>query len=269
MKETFFLKAADGVRIHVAKSVSDEDRAVLVMAHGLGEHAGTFAYMAAKLNDAGIGTYQPDHRGHGRSDGERGHLDDFNQLADDFHMTVTKALEENHKKPVFLYGHSMGGLTAALHSVKYPDLPIAGVITSGAVVVENQNLFGSFPKGLDVHTVFPNELYEEICSVTERVDEFRADPYATLLNTAGTAYEILRADEWLSPKMKDFSYPLFLTHGAGDVIVSPKDSMDFFEKAGSPDKQLKLYGGAHHGLFNEFCRDEFIDDCIGWINRRS
>ncbi|MBQ9721683.1 MAG: lysophospholipase, partial [Oscillospiraceae bacterium] len=238
------------------------------MAHGLGEHTGTFSYMAQKLNAAGIGTYQPDHRGHGRSDGERAHLDDFNQLLDDFHLTVSLAIEDNPNRPVFLYGHSMGGFTVSLYSVKYPNGSIRGVITSGAVVRENQGLFRSVEAGRDVHERIPNTLYYEICSVGERVDEFRADPLSTLFNTVGTAYEICRGDDWFESRMKDFAYPVFMTHGEDDCVVSAQDTYDFFKAVSSEDKQMKIYGKAHHAIFNEFCRDDVIGDYITWINNR-
>lgn len=56
-----------------------------------------------------------------------------------------------------------------------------------------------------------------------------------------------------------------MTHGGDDVVVSPQDTYDFFNKAGSTDKKMKIYGGAHYGLFYEFCRDEVMDDYIAWI----
>lgn len=248
--------------------VETSDRAILVMAHGLGEHSGTFDYMAGKIHAAGIGTYRPDHRGHGRSEGERAHLDDFNHLLDDFHETVKLAISENPDKPIFLYGHSMGGFTVSLYCVKYRPRKVKGVITSGAVVRENQGLFRGVEAGLDVHARIPNTLYTEICSVPERVDVFRADPLSTLFHTAGTAYEICKGVDWFENRMKDLALPVFLTHGGDDCVVSVQDTYDFFRAVGSLDKQMKIYGKAHHAIFNEFCRDEVADDCISWIKHR-
>lgn len=268
MQKERVIKGSDGIKIYLKTETGAGEQAVLVMAHGLGEHSGTFDYLADKIHEAGIGTYRPDHRGHGRSEGERAHLDDFNQLLDDFHETVKLAVAENQDKPVFLYGYSMGGFTVSLYCVKYKPTEIKGVITSGAVVRENQGLFHKVESGLDVHTQLPNTLYAEICSVTERVDAFRADPFSTLFNTAGTAYEICRGDDWFAGRMKDFTLPVFMTHGEDDCIVSVQDTYDFYKACSSKDKQMKIYGRAHHAIFNEFCRDEVADDIISWIRHR-
>lgn len=268
MQTERMIKGSEGIRIYLKSEVRAEDQAVLVMAHGLGEYSGTFEYLADKIHRAGIGTYRPDHRGHGHSEGEKAHLDDYNQLLDDFHETVKLAVSENQDKPVFLYGHSMGGFTVSLYCVKYKPQRIKGVITSGAVVRENQGLFRGVESGLDVHTRIPNTLYTEICSVAERVDAFRADPLSTLFNTVGTAYEICKGDEWFESRMKDFILPVFMTHGEDDCVVSVQDTYDFYKAASSEDKQMKIYGRAHHAIFNEFCRDEVADDIISWIRHR-
>lgn len=267
MKEELYLTAKDGTRIYLKKSISEKDRAVLVMAHGLGEYSGSFDYCVEKLNAAGIGTYTPDHRGHGRSGGERAYLADYNQLLDDFHLTVTKAIAENPDRPVFLYGHSMGGFTVSLYSVKYHP-HIRGVITSGAVVRDNARLFRDVPADMDEHERMDNTLTWQICSVEERVTEFRNDPLATLSNTAGICQRLVEGINWFYDKMPEFTYPVLMTHGSEDCIVDPKDTYEFFRRAGSRDKQMKVYGGSHHALFNEFMRDEVLDDYIAWMNRR-
>lgn len=267
-KAEFFVQSHDGLKLHVVKQDPGSAKAVVVMAHGLGEYAGTFSWLSGQLNDAGFITYQPDHRGHGRSEGERAHLDDYRDLAKDFKVTVDRAAAENPDKKIFLYGHSMGGMTVALCGLMYPELPVSGAVTSGAVVCEFQNLFGSVPEDLDDHEVLPNTLREAICSVPERLQEFLDDPMSTLFNTAGCARQICRGDEWIHSNMEKFTWPVLITHGGDDEIVSPRDSIEFFRLAGAKDRQLKLYGGSHHALFNDICREEFAEDTVEWITRR-
>lgn len=84
------------------------------------------------MRNRAIATYRFDHRGHGRSEGERTCYGDFNELLDDTNVVVDMAIEENPNIPVFLMGHSMGGVTVALYGAKYPDKKLKGLVTSGA-----------------------------------------------------------------------------------------------------------------------------------------
>lgn len=269
MKHEQFLKASDGVDLFLRKDIDDADKAVLVIVHGLGEHSGTMDYMAERLRKSHIGTYRPDHRGHGKSGGERAWLDSFHQLPDDLDLTVQLALKENPHRPVFLYGHSMGGFTVAAYAVKHPGLAIRGIITSAALLEDISNTFKSLEKGMDRHNKIENTFTTQICTVEERVREFRGDPLSVLYNTAGICYELSDGVGWFGRRMSDFDYPVLITHGGDDSIVNPQDSCDFFRKAKSLDKQLKIYGGCHHAIFQEFCRDEVLDDIMEWMLRRA
>lgn len=268
MNNAIFLRAKDGIQIFLNRQRKDSDFAVVVMAHGLGEYSGSFRYMERLLNQAGISTYTPDHRGHGRSGGEKAFLNNYRDLLDDFDLTVQLAIKENPGKPIFLYGHSMGGFTVSLYAVDFVP-QISGIITSGALVRDCAGIFRNFPRKLDIHKKVENTFTWQICSVEERVTEFRNDKYATLFNTAGIVYQLVEGLNWFQDKIREFDFPVFMTHGADDCIVSPEDTFEFFHKANSVDKQMKVYGGAHHALFNEFCRDEVISDYVSWIMRRS
>ena len=127
----------DGTKLFVNKEVDMDCRAVCVIVHGLCEHQGRYDYLAEKMHEMGFGTYRFDHRGHGRSEGERTYYDDFNQLLDDVNVVVDMAVSENSALPVFLLGHSMGGFAVALYGAKYPNKNLRGIITSGALTQDN------------------------------------------------------------------------------------------------------------------------------------
>ena len=148
----------DGTKLFVNKEVDMDCRAVCVIVHGLCEHQGRYDYLAEKMHEMGFGTYRFDHRGHGRSEGERTYYDDFNQLLDDVNVVVDMAVSENSALPVFLLGHSMGGFAVALYGAKYPNKNLRGIITSGALTQDNAGLISGVPKGLEPHQKLPNEL---------------------------------------------------------------------------------------------------------------
>ena len=111
----------DGTKLYLKKETAADNKAVIVIVHGLREHQGRYDYFAEKLHEVGIGTYRFDHRGHGRSEGEETFYSDFNELLDDTNVVLDLAIEENPDIPVFLLGHSMGGFTVSLYGAKYPD----------------------------------------------------------------------------------------------------------------------------------------------------
>ncbi|WP_294143651.1 alpha/beta hydrolase [uncultured Clostridium sp.] len=262
------ISSYDGTKLYLNKEVGNGCKAVAVIVHGLCEHQGRYDYFAGLFHNAGIGTYRFDHRGHGRSEGERTYYEDFNELLDDTNVVVDMAIAENPDLPVFLIGHSMGGFTVALYGAKYPDKKLRGLVTSGALTVDNGKLITGVPKDLDPHTQLPNELGAGVCSVQEVVDWYGKDPYNTKTFTTGLCYAICDGLAWFEDGIQNFKYPVLMLHGEKDGLVSVQDTYDFFKNAPSADKQMKIYGGLFHEIFNEYCKDEVISDVINWISGR-
>ena len=258
----------DGTKLYLKKETAPGNRAVIVIVHGLCEHQGRYDYFAQKLHEAGIGTYRFDHRGHGRSEGEETFYTNFNELLDDTNVVVDMAIAENPDIPVFLLGHSMGGFTVSLYGAKYPDKKLKGIITSGALTADNGNLIRGIPKDLDVHARLTNELGSGVCSVKEVVEWYGQDPYNKQSFTPGLCYAIGDGLDWFAERKAGFKYPVLMTHGEKDGLVSVQDTYDFFKEAGSADKQMKIYGGLFHEILNEYCKDEVIGDMIHWIENR-
>ena len=263
-----FVESFDATKLFFNRELVEDARAAIVIVHGLCEHQGRYDYFAEKLRQAGISTYRFDHRGHGRSEGERTYYSDFNEILDDTNVFVDLANKENPDSPVFLLGHSMGGYTVSLYGAKYPDKKLRGIITSGALVKDNGKLITSVDRNLDPHTKLPNELGSGVCSVREVVDWYGKDPYNTSTFTTGLCYSICDGLDWFADKMKDFAYPVLMMHGEKDGLVSVQDTIDFFATAASKDRQMKIYGGLFHEILNEYCRDEVIADVIAWMDHR-
>ncbi len=262
------ISSYDGTKLYLNKEVGNGCKAVAVIVHGLCEHQGRYDYFAGLFHNAGIGTYRFDHRGHGRSEGERTYYEDFNELLDDTNVVVDMAIAENPDLPVFLIGHSMGGFTVALYGAKYPDKKLRGLVTSGALTVDNGKLITGVPKDLEPHTQLPNELGAGVCSVQEVVEWYGKDPYNTKTFTTGLCYAICDGLAWFEDGIQNFKYPVLMLHGEKDGLVSVQDTYDFFKNAPSADKQMKIYGGLFHEIFNEYCKDEVISDVINWISDR-
>lgn len=262
------ISSFDGTKLYLNKEAVPSPKALAVIVHGLCEHQGRYDYVAERLHGAGICTYRFDHRGHGRSEGERTHYSDFNELLDDTNVVVDLAMDENPDVPVFLIGHSMGGFTVSLYGSKYPDKGLRGIITSGALTRDNGNLIKGVPKGQDPHTKLPNQLGSGVCSVAEVVDWYGKDPYNSKTFTTGLCYALSEGLTWFEGEMKNFRYPVLMLHGEKDGLVSVSDTYDFFNGVSSSDKQMMVYGGLFHEIFNEYSKDEVVGDVIHWIENR-
>ncbi len=267
-KSEKIIASFDGTNLFMKTDFPENPEAIAVIVHGLCEHQGRYDHLVKQFCESGIGTYRFDHRGHGRSEGEKAHLTDFNELLDDTNVLVDLAIKENPHLPVFLLGHSMGGYTATLYAVKYPDKKLKGIITSGALVNDTKGLITSLPAGMDDLTALPNELGDGVCSVKEVVDWYKIDPHNGKTFTAGLCYSLTKGVTWITQKISEFKYPVLILHGENDGIVSCEDSVYLFKNVSSKDKSLKLYGNLFHEIFNEYVKEEVIGDAITWIENR-
>lgn len=267
MKEELTLQSFDGTKLFVKKDIPENWRASVVIVHGLCEHQGRYDYLVEKFLTAGVACFRFDHRGHGRSEGERTYYSDWNQLPDDTNVVVDLALSESKNRPVFLVGHSMGGFTGTLFGCKYPG-KVRGIVLSGALTHDYRRLIADLPTDLDPHHQLPNELGSGVCSVNAVVEAYAADPYNTKTFTAGLCYALNQGIAWLSEKLPQFSDPVLLLHGERDALVDVRDTLEGFKIIASTDRQMKIYGGLFHEIFNEYCRDEVIGDALSWIVNR-
>lgn len=267
MKTEANIRSYDGWQLFTSRDIPEAPKAVAVVVHGLCEHLGRYEYLTGKLNGAGIAVYRFDHRGHGKSDGERAFLENFNCLVDDTDFVLELAKKEHPGLPVYVIGHSMGGFTGACYGAKYPG-KAAGIVLSGALTHDEGGLLSQLPKGLDPHTAFPNELGDGVCRDPAVCKAYEDDPLRCRTFSAGLAYAMQSGIEWLKEKHTDFSDPVLMLHGECDKLVSYRDSCEFFSEVSSEDKQLKIYGKCYHEIFNEYGKDEVIGDVLRWIANR-
>lgn len=249
-------------------------RAVVVLAHGYAEHAGRYEYLAGKLSERGIGVYALDHWGHGKSDGERGFVPGFSVYTDGLDALRARIKERNSDVPFFLIGHSMGGLIASAHLID-SQTHYAGAILSGPAIkaaVEPSRLtmwisrlLSVLAPRLGVHALDAGQVSRDPAVV----DAYLADPLNhTGKMSARLAVEMFDAMATTRAKASQITLPMLLLHGDADGLTAPDGSRFLFETVASQDKQLKLYPGLYHEIFNEPERDEVIADVIGWIEER-
>lgn len=267
--------ADDGVRIRWHGWVVEEPRAALLLSHGLGEHAGRYAPLAAWLAGHGIAVFAPDHRGHGGSGGSRGHVDRFSHFAADFARFREEMADRTAGLPLFVMGHSLGGLIALRYLQTHPHDGLRGAILSAPALEAalRPPRWKTAAAGL-LSRVAPrlrlgNEIDPAFLSADEAyVRAYRDDPLVHPWITPRLYTELLAAAQRAWAEADRLRLPLlFVVPGADPVIRS--DTTERFARGLRGDVTVRVYPGLRHEPHNERERDTVLGDVAGWIAARS
>jgi len=257
-------------------------KAIIQIAHGLGEHARRYDEMAATLNRAGFSVYADDHRGHGQTGlkqiannqnkklgslGPGGMEATFSQVAE-FSKLIKS---ENPGKPLILLGHSWGSFIAQKIINKNSDLYDAVVLSGSALTMPGYLATGDFNK---VWKRLPGSTgYEWLSRDVEIQKKFVADPL-TFLAAAMQVFGIANSLKLFGKPSKNVrsDLPILVQVGEADPIggeYSNKALVEAYRKnSGTKDIELFVYHDARHEIYNELNKDEIIADLIEWINSR-
>jgi alpha-beta hydrolase superfamily lysophospholipase len=250
-------------------------RGNLLVIAGLGDHSGRFGNLIEEMVPLGYSVFGWDHTGHGRSEGTPGHIRSFAELLDPAAAYLKKITEQEPHVPVYIFGHSMGGLLAVrLCQERQPDP--AGVILS--------NPSFSIPEGISPLTValgrvlsrvvprWPlSRLDPEMLSRDPEVTaDYREDPLVyTGSYSARMAMILLDEIDRAFQRAERFLPPLLTLIGAQDRISFPQDSRRFHEQAGARDKTLLTYPEDRHELINEPDHTAVLTDMAAWMDERT
>ena len=246
-------------------------RAVVVIAHGVSEHSGRYAHVAAKLAAAGYPVYALDHRGHGRSDGDRVVIDRFANVIADLDRFVTIAAEAHPGLPVYLIGHSMGGGIAIEYTLEHESrlsglilsAPLASAGAANAVQRAVASLLSRMTPKLGVFPVDAAAVSRD----PEVVQAYEDDPLVDRRKLpARTVAELTSTVSTFVGRVGGLSLPVLLMHGTEDSLVPFAGSEALFEALGSDDKTFERYPGLYHEIFNEPEQDDVIDDVLRWLD---
>lgn len=247
---------------------------VLLLAHGLGEHARRYDHVVERLVGLGLVVYAPDHRGHGRSGGKRIELRDWSEFLDDLHQLSAIATAENPGSKRFLLGHSMGGAIALSYALDHPD-ELAGLILSAPavdvatgkprIVIELGKLIGRFAPGVPVETLDAASVSRDPAVVAA----YETDPLVHHGKVkAGIARGMIMAAESFPSRLPSLTMPLLVLHGTDDRLADVSGSRMIASRAGTKDLTLKTYDGLFHEVFNEPEQEKVLDDLADWLRPR-
>jgi acylglycerol lipase len=245
-------------------------RGVVVIVPGFNSHSGYYAWVAGQFVANGLAAYALDLRGRGRSDGERFYVAKFEDYVSDVAACVALAKSREPGLPVFLLGHSAGGVVACVYTIDYQG-ELAGLICeSFAFQVPAPDFALAVLKGLShiaphAHVLrLKNEDFSRDPSV---VSGMNADPLiAHETQPTQTVAAMVRADERLKKAFPLITLPVLILHGTHDKATKPSGSQFFFDTASSADKTLKLYEGGFHDLLNDTDKAVVMADITRWVD---
>ncbi|MCV7146866.1 alpha/beta hydrolase [Mycobacterium riyadhense] len=249
-------------------------RAVVVLAHGLGEHARRYDHVVQRFGEAGLVTYALDHRGHGRSGGKRVVVRDITEFTADFDTLVGIATREHPGCKRIVLGHSMGGGIVFAYGVERPDNYDLMVLSAPAVAAQDlvhpvvalaAKVLGVVAPGLPVQELDIDAISRD----PEVVEAYITDPMVYHGRVpAGLGRALLQVGETMPRRAAALTAPLLVVHGTADRLIPIDGSRRLVECVGSADVELKEYPGLYHEVFNEPERNQVLDDVVAWITKR-
>jgi alpha-beta hydrolase superfamily lysophospholipase len=276
-EKTGTFEGSDGVDIFYRHYQAEPERARLVIAHGLGEHTGRYGNVIERMLPMGISVWAPDHRGHGQSEGKRGHVLNFMQYLTDMRSMIELArdgLDDDNK--FFLLGHSTGGLIAIYFAQRFPEL-VDGIVASSpalGMIIEipaAKKILGSLMSFLWPGLAMGNELDAgKISHDPEVVIAYNTDPLVHDRVSSRFFTEFMAAMETVNQQASSLRVPILMQVAGDDHLVNARTSEQFFEKLAVPDKTLHIYEGLYHEIYNELAgqREKVLEDLEDWLRER-
>jgi len=251
---------------------SGTPRAIMILIHGFNAHSGYMVWPGEQFSANGLATYALDLRGRGNSEGERFYVEEFSDYLTDVDTLVNIARSEHPGLPVYVLGHSAGGVIATSYVFEHQD-EIAGLICeSFAFDVGLPHLVQLALEGVGkllphVHVFSLNNA--DFSRDPAHVERMNNDPLIHKeAQPAETARVLLLAADALKEHMPWFTEPVLIIHGTEDKATRPAGSQYFYDNAASDDKTLKLYEGYYHDLLADIGKEEVMADIQSWLDAR-
>jgi acylglycerol lipase len=247
-------------------------RAVVVICHGVNSHGGQYAWPAEQIAKAGCAVYAIDLRGRGKSEGERFYVENVSEYVSDVAGLVKIAKSRNPGLPLFLLGHSAGGVVSSVYTLENQSELAGFICESFAFQVPAPGFALAAIKALS--HIAPRLPVLKLKNVDfsrdpKAVEALEADPLiAHEVQPAITVAALVRADERLREEFPLITLPVLIMHGTDDKATVCQGSQFFHDTVGSKDKTLKLYKDHYHDLLNDIGKEGVMADITEWIGKR-
>jgi acylglycerol lipase len=246
-------------------------KAVLLVVHGLGEHSGRYGNVVNHLVPLGYAVYGLDHIGHGKSEGDREVVQSFQDYTDTLAVFHNLVQEGQAGKPIFILGHSMGGLIACDYLLDHQADFRGAVISAPTIKVGTGISPVTITMGKILSVLLPKAgvLALDVTAISRDpavVSAYVNDPLVFHGKTpARLAAELLKAMQRVSAELDKIALPFIVVQGSEDKLVDPGGAQMLYDRASSQDKTIHVYEGLYHEVFNEPERGRVLQDVEDWL----
>ena len=264
-------KISDGINLFVRDHSVIKSNKVILLIHGLGEHSGRYLNLIQDFNDKNISVFTIDIRGHGKSEGKRGHSPFYEQLMSDIQYFIEHVTNKISNQKYFLYGHSMGGNLVINYSLQ-KDEKINGIIATSpciksAIKPPRIKLFIAklFQKLIPSLTLNNEIDINGISRNLQVIEDYVNDPLNHDQLSVKLGLDIVSSGIYALENSQDIAVPMLVFHGKKDRLTSYNSSEKLVENSGS---NIKFIGfkDAYHEIHNEPEKEELLRNIFDWIN---
>lgn len=260
--------------LYIVKNIPDNPKALVLIVHGFAEHLHRYDHIVPLLVQNSLGVYRFDLRGHGQTKTVKGTIESLDEFIQDTDYLVDTMHNEFPNLPIFILGHSMGGMVSAIYGIEHPD-KIAGEILSGPALKDLPQVEGKKRFFVDkLSKLLPN-LYinntvgQGLCSDPQVIIDYKNDPLVLKKMSLNLIQEFLvKGSDYIKKNEELYTLPVLILHGENDGVVPENISESFYEHIRSEDKIRKVYPDLRHEILNEKEYEEIVDTINEWINRQ-
>ena len=260
------IKSYDDLLLHYEIDHIETPKAIAVIVHGFGDHCGRYLEFAQTLNTWGLTCYRFDYRGHGRAEGKRGHVMNFQDYLNDLAAIRTLVVEEYPELPRFLLAHSNGGLIA-LHSLAESSKEwTAAVLSSPFFGIQVKvplwkRLLGKGLSKLLPTFQMPIDLDGRTVSHDPKViEQYDTDPLIGRVASTRWFTEVLAAHTRSIQLAQKITLPILIQAAGSDQIVSLDATREVFKSIKSPDPTLTVYDDLYHEIWFELNKEPVLNE---------
>jgi lysophospholipase len=269
------ITASDGLRIYLRRREVEGARGEVLIIHGFGEHSGRYGPLTDHLVNHSYTVTAYDHRGHGLSDGLPGHVENFGEYEDDLHKVVSYVRGRGQPRNLYLIGHSMGGLVTLRYVAKKGG-DLSGAVISAPLIAlaspvpAHRLMIARVSARMAPRMRLDNEINPAVLSRDPEVGKaYAADALVNRKVSARWFAEATRAMGEVKTLAGQVTIPVLVMQGTEDKLASAEATKQFFEQIGSRDKELAIYPGFYHEIFNEPEKQDLFERVTSWLEQRA
>ncbi|MEH7300909.1 alpha/beta hydrolase [Neobacillus drentensis] len=274
MKKEGKFKGVNGVELfyQVLYPKATAPKAAVILVHGHGDHSGGLQNLSTSLVNQDYLVYGLDLRGHGKSTGKRGYIKEWDEYRNDLHEFRKLVASEVPALPLFIAGHSIGGVIVLDYTLDYSE-GLAGIIAispaiSYEVTPSERLLITLMGKLKPDYSIVKTGNPQILTKDPVELDRLAADELRHDVVTPGLGRGLMRAVARLANEAKSIKLPFLLQYGLEDELTPPAKLRQFFDTVSSPNKQKVEYPQMRHRPFDDLEREQFFEDMIHWLDEQ-